>query len=162
MHKIREYRVDDRDQVAALILGIQQGEFAIPVTLAGQPDLLDVKNFYQRGDGNFWVAESAGMIVGTIGLKSFGNGQAALRKMFVAAEYRGRKHGVGQQLLETLLEWCVLHGISEVFLGTVEKLVSAMRFYEKNQFTLIARDDLPLMYPRTAVDTIFYFRAVSG
>src|SRR5690348_12252411 len=73
------------DGVAALILSIQQAEFAIPITLADQPDLLDVAGFYQRGDGQFWVALDKDLVVGTIGLLDIGNREGALRKMFVAA-----------------------------------------------------------------------------
>jgi hypothetical protein len=38
-------------QAAALILKIQANEFGIPIALEDQPDLLDVENFYQKGNG---------------------------------------------------------------------------------------------------------------
>jgi hypothetical protein len=37
-------------------------EFGIPVTLETQPDLSDIRAFYQHGCGNFWVAEVNGNI----------------------------------------------------------------------------------------------------
>ena len=48
--------------VASLIVPIQREEFGIPITLAEQPDLADIRGFYQRGAGNFWVALDAGEV----------------------------------------------------------------------------------------------------
>src|SRR4029078_5418547 len=73
----------DADQrgVVNVILPIQQQEFGIPITEADQPDLSNVGEFYQSGTGGFWVAKSNDDVVGTVGLKDIGAGQAALRKM---------------------------------------------------------------------------------
>src|SRR5689334_21599103 len=48
---VEPYAPPDRDAVAALIVGIQQGELGVPITLDDQPDLQDVPGFYQRGAG---------------------------------------------------------------------------------------------------------------
>jgi GNAT superfamily N-acetyltransferase len=98
--------------VAAVILPIQQAEFEIPITLEAQPDLHDIAAFYQRGNGNFWVALVGDEVAGTLGLLDIGNRQAALRKMFVKAEYRGAAHGVAHALLQTLLDWCRAHDVA--------------------------------------------------
>ena len=37
------------DEIANLILSTQQNEFGINITLADQPDLQDIDNFYRRG-----------------------------------------------------------------------------------------------------------------
>ncbi|WP_234730522.1 GNAT family N-acetyltransferase [Acidocella facilis] len=154
-YQIRPFRPADTQGVVDLIIPIQQGEFGVPVTLQDQPDLLDIENFYQR-QGGFWVAEAEGRIIGSIALIRFGTAQAALRKMFVAAPWRGRAHGVGQALLETLLAQARGQGIVEITLGTVEILRAACRFYERNGFVAVAKADLPPAYPRMAVDTLFY------
>ena len=97
---IARYVEQDRNAVAELIVAIQQEEFAIPITLDDQPDLLDIPGFYQVGNGDFWVARDGQRIVGTIGLREFAPGSAALRKMFVAKSYRG-KSGAATNLLNT-------------------------------------------------------------
>src|SRR6478609_1078636 len=89
----------DREGVLNVILPIQQQEFGIPITEADQPDLTSIPEFYQSGTGGFWVARSDGEVVGTVGLKDIGSGQTALRKMFVAAAFRGREVGVAGKLL---------------------------------------------------------------
>lgn len=146
--------------VVSIILPIQQAEFDIPITLDAQPDLKDIPGFYQTGDGNFWVALADGKVVGTVALLDIGNHQAALRKMFVAATYRGAEHGVARQLLGTLVAWCRARGVREIYLGTTAKFLAAHRFYEKNGFREIAREALPESFPVMAVDTKFYHLAL--
>ena len=51
-----------------VILTIQQSEFGIPITLEAQPDLLDIPSFYQKDNGNFWIALDGQEVIGTIAL----------------------------------------------------------------------------------------------
>jgi N-acetylglutamate synthase-like GNAT family acetyltransferase len=146
--------------VGALIIGIQRDEFQIPITLEDQPDLQNIPNFYQEGAGNFWVAVSEGNVIGTVALLDIGNHQGALRKMFVHASYRGPGHGVSARLLDTLLEWSRAHGVKAVYLGTTEKFRAAHRFYERNGFQQIPANELPPSFPKMALDSRFYRRAL--
>ncbi len=152
----RPYAKSDEDAVIAHILSIQQGEFAVPVTAEDQPDLRAVADVYQSGHGGFWVADMGGRIVGTIGLIGYGANEGALRKMFVAADARGRELGVAARLLDILIAHARSVGMVGITLGTVAKLHAAIRFYEKNGFALVAPEDLPEGFPRMAVDTHFY------
>jgi GNAT superfamily N-acetyltransferase len=144
------------DGVVSVILPIQQTEFEIPITLEAQPDLQDIRGFYQRGEGNFWVAVDGDTVVGTVALLDIGNKQAALRKMFVASSHRGAQHGVAAALLDVLLTWCRARGIRTVFLGTTATFRAAHRFYEKNGFREIPRKALPSSFPVMVVDSKFY------
>jgi N-acetylglutamate synthase-like GNAT family acetyltransferase len=144
------------EEVASLILDIQTQEFGIAITLADQPDLLNVENFYQRGDGNFWVALEKNKVVGTIALIDIGNKQVAMRKMFVASPYRGKELAVAKELLDTALQWCKQKSVTQIVLGTIDKYFAAHRFYEKNGFSEISADALPVTFPRMAVDNKFY------
>jgi GNAT superfamily N-acetyltransferase len=146
--------------VASLIVPIQREEFGIPISLADQPDLADIPGFYQRGAGNFWVALHAGDVVGSIALLDIGNGQGALRKMFVAPAFRGREHGTATRLLDALLAWSRSRGLRDVFLGTTAQFLAAHRFYEKNGFREIERHELPATFPVMTVDTKFYVRSI--
>jgi GNAT superfamily N-acetyltransferase len=147
--------------VLNVILPIQQREFDIPITEGDQPDLANIPGFYQTGTGGFWVARSNDRVVGTVGLKDIGQRQAALRKMFVAAPFRGREFGVAEKLLDTLLAHARAKGVAEIFLGTTEKFLAAHRFYEKNGFSELQKVALPKAFPIMAVDTKFYVRRVS-
>lgn len=156
MVQVRAYESHDAEAVAAVILPIQQSEFGIPITLEAQPDLSNVEQFYQHGCGNFWVAEIDSQIIGTIALLDIGCNEAALRKMFVAAPFRGREFGVAHRLLSELLTWAAEHGVASIYLGTTAKFLAAHRFYEKNGFHEVAKSTLPEAFPIMAVDSKFY------
>lgn len=154
--QIIPYSAEHQRAVTELILAIQNEEFGIPITAQQQPDLNDIENFYQRDNGGFWLAQADDRIVGTIALKDIGNRQAALRKMFVAADFRGREKGTGQALLETLLLSARERGITDIFLGTTAQFFAAHRFYEKNGFEEISPPELPDTFPIMKVDSKFY------
>ena len=148
--------------VVDVILAIQRAEFGVPVTLADQPDLLDIQNYYQTGRGNFWLALHAGDVVGTLCLLDIGNRQAALRKLFVKAPFRGPKLGVAHRLMDALLEWGALRGVGEIYLGTTAQYRAAHRFYEKRGFLEIPKADLPEAFPVMSVDSKFYTYVISA
>lgn len=154
---IARFEPEMRSEIGALIVGIQQQEFGLPITLADQPDLLDVPAFYQVGTGEFWVARIGDQTVGTLALKDIGNGEMALRKMFVVPEARG-KFGAAKALLDSAIAHAESAGVHRIYLGTADRLHAAHRFYEKNGFTRIDASELPSSFPRMAVDTIFYRR----
>ena len=145
-----------QQDVVDLILNIQQNEFGVPVTLEGQPDLMDIPGFYQVKNGNFWLALREGKVVGSIALLDIGHAKGALRKMFVDARYRGKEYGIGQRLLDTLVTSARERGFRVILLGTTEKFLAAHRFYEKNGFDAIAKSSLPQEFPVMSVDKIFY------
>jgi GNAT superfamily N-acetyltransferase len=149
-------------QVIDLILPIQQIEFGVPVTAADQPDLLDIPAFYFHGSGNFWVALHQQKLVGTIGLLHYDENGFALRKMFVAKDFRGKAYGVAQALWATAKNWVTQQNGRFVYLGTVAKLQAAIRFYQKNGFETVAIENLPEKFPRMAVDTNFYFCRINN
>lgn len=126
--KIKTYTDDYKSSVGRLIVGIQKGEFGLPMTLASQPDLNKIPQFYQVNKGNFWIAKMGEEVAGAIALLDIGNNHAALRKMFVAKLYRGKTFGVGQSLLNTLTSLAIQKGIKEIFLGTTAKFIGAQRF----------------------------------
>jgi len=144
------------EAICTLILNIQQNEFQVPITLADQPDLLTISSFYQQNGGNFWLAVMDKEVVGTIALIDCGEGIGCIRKMFVRADCRGKGRGLAQQLLDTLEAWALHHGITELYLGTVERLHAAIRFYIRNGFAPIEPGELPASFPRMSVDTLFF------
>ena len=153
---IEAFRSEFAETIPAFIVQIQRDEFGVSINVKDQPDLLAIPEFYQTGSGNFWVATSAGRVVGTIALKDIGNREGALRKMFVAPEARGKDVGVASALLDTLLEWARQHEMERIYLGTTDAFRAAHRFYEKNGFQVIAAESLPKSFPRMQQDTRYY------
>ncbi len=142
-------------QVVHLILGIQAGEFSIPITAADQPDLDDIPRAYQK-QGCFFVALDATRVVGTIGMIRFAPHAGAIRKMFVQRDYRGTQ--LAGRLLDAVSVHARATGIDSITLGTLSILRAAHRFYEKSGFERIDAGELPPDFPRMAVDDRFYQR----
>jgi len=150
---IQPFQPDLEDQVLDLILPIQQVEFGVPITARDQPDLARIPEVYQAGRGGFWVGLAENRVVGTLGLIDFGSG-GALRKMFLHKHHRGS--GLAQALFDTLLAHARHQGLPGLWLGTLPHMGAAHRFYERNGFRRVTSEELPLDFPRMAVDTVFY------
>jgi len=151
----------DADSVVQLILPIQREEFGVNITLEDQPDLLDVEGYYKASGGEFWGAFAEGELVGTIALIFIGHAGGAIRKMFVRKENRGRQLGIAQQLMDTLIEYCSQHGIENIYLGSVEAMKAAHRFYERNGFQRVQRNEIPGYFPFMKPDNVFYEHTIN-
>jgi GNAT superfamily N-acetyltransferase len=186
MITIKPFDGEFANDIPPFIGNIQRGEFNIPITLEQQPDLFDIARAYQqRGKGNFWVAsvaplgsfslrrdqtnntaplgsatlrrtETNGELIGTIALIDAGEGIAILRKMFVRKDWRGRPERVAQQLLNHLTLWAKQHDFRKIYLGTVDVLAAAQRFYEKNGFSVFPEDQLPPHIVKMPDDNTYY------
>ncbi|WP_407428467.1 GNAT family N-acetyltransferase [Arcticibacter sp.] len=143
-------------EVINLILSIQQKEFGLSITIDQQPDLLDIDSNYHNGGGCFWGAFVNEELIGTIGLINTGHDAGCIRKMFVKRDFRGKEWRTAQKLLDVLLLFCRDRDINTVQLGTVEQLKAAHRFYERNGFESIAKEDLPVYFPLMSTDTTFF------
>jgi len=153
--QIKPIQNEYENEIVDLILNIQQKEFNVPITLEDQPDLQDIANFYFKPGGIFLGAFIDGKLVGTIALVKFNPEAAAIRKMFVKKEFRGKEFQIAQQLLEQLIEYSKENGIKDLYLGTVTLLQAALRFYEKNSFVTIPKEALPVDFPLMKPDNVF-------
>jgi N-acetylglutamate synthase-like GNAT family acetyltransferase len=149
------------NDIGSFVVSIQH-EHGVPITLEQQPDLFRIHETYIATGGNFWVAADRNKVVGTIALINVGNGIGVLRKMFVAPAYRGTPHRLGQQLLDVLMAWARQHNFKRIYLGTVDILKAARRFYEKNGFCLFPESDLPTEIARIKMpdDNLYYAKGI--
>ncbi|MDD3313536.1 GNAT family N-acetyltransferase [Pseudodesulfovibrio sp.] len=154
--RIEPYRGHDADAIVELITTIQIREFGVATSADKQPDLRGIPAFYQHGAGDFWLAFEGDELVGTIALLDVGDGDCALRKMFVKKEFRGRERGVAAALMRTLLDRAGERGVRAVYLGTVDVYHAAHRFYEKHGFVEVARAEVPDAVPLMDVDVKYY------
>lgn len=144
-----------QQQVEDLVLPIQQIEFAVGITREQQPDLMDIPGTFQRGLGNFWLALSAGVVVGCVGVVDFG-ARVALKKMFVHRDFRGKAKGVSGSLFAAVRAWCQGKGVSEIWLGTTAQMTAAHNFYRQNGFVEVSQEELPPGFPLVTVDNKFF------
>ncbi|WP_251867627.1 GNAT family N-acetyltransferase [Enterococcus malodoratus] len=155
--KIVPFEEKYTQEVVDLIIPIQRNEFNIMLSVEDQPDLLRIKEEYIDTGGNFWVALFEGKVIGTIALVKLQNHCGAIKKMFVTKDFRGEKQ-IGRKLLDTLVSNCKEQGYEYLYLGTVEVLKAAQKFYKKNGFELIEKTEMPKDYHLMDVDTVFFMR----
>ena len=152
-YSIITYEEKYKDMVIELILDIQKKE-GIDIGLAKQPDLNSISKFYQKNKGNFWIAIKDNSVLGTIGLISLNDEIGVIRKMFVNKEYRGI--GLSHDLMLTLLSYAKTRGLERIYLGTIDIYKAAQRFYLKEGFQQIKKEDLPEIFPLMTVDNVFF------
>jgi len=152
--KIRTYDGTYDDQIISLILGIQNGEAGIGLSLGEQPDLLDIRQSYQTGGGEFWLALEGERVIGTIGLMRKSQTCAVLKKFFVQKEFRAK--GVGLALYRELLAFARQAGIRQLILDTPSVAEASHRFYERAGFRRIQKEDLPVPYVYPDRESLLY------
>lgn len=160
MITIKPFEAAYTEALITFILDIQQNEFSLPIKREDQSDLANIPAEFQQGNSNFWIAVDGDQLIGTIALSDLGANKGALRKMFVHKDYRGATQGLAMKLLNTLITWAKEKQFSHLYLGTADKLHAAHRFYEKNGFELVARNEVPDGKYIMAVDTKFYHLAL--
>jgi DNA-binding MarR family transcriptional regulator/N-acetylglutamate synthase-like GNAT family acetyltransferase len=150
-----------RKQIVQMIDHIQKNEFQIPVTDDINSCILRAEDDFYFGNAyNFWYATNEeGTVIGSIGLKRLNASDTEIKKFFVAKEFRGK--GVARELLKHALKAASKHGFVSLYLGTVDRLKAAQRFYEKHGFQRIAKKELPKEFDICPVDTEFFACKVS-
>jgi len=144
MMEIMVYHSKYKQQIIDLILHIQNDEARIDLPIEEQPDLLDIPFYYQKDGGEFWIAVEDDVVIGTIALMNAGNGNAVLKKFFVAEDHRGKK--VGYALYMQLNRFAKNAGIKTIILDTPSVAKKSHRFYERSGFVRIQKDMLPFPY----------------
>ena len=144
MYRIEPYTGKYDEQIIRLILGIQNDEAGIGLSLDEQPDLKNIAEAYQKDGGEFWLALEGERVIGTIGLMRKEKDCTILKKFFVAADRRSQK--VGLALYRELLAKAGSLGIRHIILDTPSVAEASHRFYEKSGFRLIRKEELPIPY----------------
>jgi GNAT superfamily N-acetyltransferase len=111
-------------------------EFKIPTTKRSV-DIFNIKNFYQKTGGNFWVLENNGEILGTIGLKKFDEKVGILKRFFVAKKIR--RKGWGEIFLKVLSNFARNENLTKVFLKNLCKKYRVGSILQKTQFSKIEK-----------------------
>ncbi len=145
-------------QVIDLILDIQNNEFKVGFSLEQQPDIINIDNFYINSGGDFLLAILEDQVIGTIGALKISEADYAIRKMFVAKDFRGKDYKVAQQLLDRLISSLQSKNAHKAYLGTIDKYQAAIRFYSKNGFTQLSKEELPSYFPLAPVDNVFFYK----
>jgi RimJ/RimL family protein N-acetyltransferase len=139
-----------------LVKRIQVDEFNIPIVESQNQELYTIQATFQKDNGNYWIALFNGQLMGTIAVLDIGHQAVELRDVFLDKEFRGK--GFAIQLLDTVYNWCHTRNITKIFLGTTLAFKAAHRFYEKNGFKELKKEEMPSFCKPMDCDEKFYFR----
>lgn len=90
--------------------------------------------FDHPAGNQLWIAEQDNKIAGCIAIIKKGERSAQLRWFGVDMEVQGM--GIGNQLLETAMEFCKEKGYKDIILWTIDILKSARHLYGKFGFKM--------------------------
>ena len=161
--RIREYNDDDSEDVLHFISDMIVNEFNITLNFNNlDSDLLHIKQHYKDNDGCFWIVERIDnyQIIGTVAIRKLERlisttptstidendvanasavaaNAAELKRMFLLKPYRGL--GIGQQMLDTALNFAKNSGYSKILLYSSKDLTVSRILYLKNGFVDIPR-----------------------
>lgn len=156
MIEIKKYEDKYQDEVINLVLSCQNDGSRPIVSIANQPELLNINKEYFSNGGYFWIAIESKKLVGTIGLINCGNGIGILKKFFVNEQYRGKPYNLGRKLFAELLNFAHEHKFKELVLDTPKNTKRAHKFYEKAGFKKVSQEDLPIKYNPPYKDSDFF------
>lgn len=129
---IRPWKVSDGPQIIELVQTILKQEFPQDQKAYPVEDLQNLEKSYGGVGDSFLVAEDAGRVIGTCGVKADGDKTAILRRFFVDSGHRGK--GVGRGLLEQALAFCLKKNFKEVVIRTAASMEQAIRVCRKAGF----------------------------
>ncbi|MGQ9870027.1 GNAT family N-acetyltransferase [Leptodesmis sp.] len=131
---IRDWQPDDREPAAAVIHSVLT-EYGLAWEPEGaDQDVLNVEACYLKRQGEFWVIEQQGNLVGTGAYYPIHRGYKAveIRKMYLRPEVRGQ--GLGRFLLRQLETAIAAHGFAEIWVETASALKEAVVLYETSGY----------------------------
>src|SRR5262249_23294297 len=95
-------------------------------------DLHDPQTYYIAPGGMFWLFLDGQHVIGTLGVTPHGVRECEMHRLYLLAEYRGRRFG--QRLLDTSMAWARAQGLRRMILWSDVKLTHAHALYRANGF----------------------------
>ena len=132
MYKIKKFENRYNEEVNNFIISVFVDEFGFEEC---RKELEEQDNYeYIQNGGGLWIAlDDEDNIIGTIGLKKHNDNDVELKKLYVRKDYRGK--GVSKEQYNIILEESKKDNFNRIFLGTYDKLETAINFYLKRGFT---------------------------
>ena len=143
---IRPFRAADREAVRDLFIRVNRSiappslkeKFEIYIARSLAEEIDRVADYYGERNGGFWVAESAGAIVGMFGLEPDGPRAMELRRMYVAPD--ARRRGIARMMLGYAEDECRRRNRPTMDLSTSELQADALSFYRSAGYRLVREE----------------------
>lgn len=143
MH-VRVFKEDDSAAVKDLILDILTKEYPFDRSAYSDSDLYNLRLAYNGPRDSFFVLESEGKIIGTVGIKEDSKDTALLRRLFVESKYRGK--GYGALLMAEATKFCKENEYSSLVFRTTNRMNQAIELCQKKGFKKTEEADLQGFY----------------
>ena len=129
---IRRYRPEDRPAAVRIIKSIYDAYNFLMDFEEFDRDLADIEGYYRDSGGEFWVAESGGIIEGVIGVVPREGETCELKRLYVSMSHWGK--GLGGTLIATVITWAEDHGYRRIILWSDVLFERAHNLYLKHGF----------------------------
>jgi hypothetical protein len=134
--RIRALEPADVPAVTQLVVDVL-GEFGFTAQVGGvERDLHEMPERYGGTTAGFWVADHAGVVVGTVAIRPKDEGRTCeLKRLYVRPDQRGT--GLGQRLYAHAETFARSAGYERIWLDSSRRFARAHRLYERNGFVLL-------------------------
>ena len=138
--QIRTFKQKDGDGVKDLIVSILSKEYPFDKSVYENSDLSDIMDAYGGKHDKFFVLESEGRILGTVGIKEDSRDTALVRRLFIDPACRRR--GYGTLLLDKAIRHCKSNDFKHIVFRTTGRMAQAINLMKKMEFRQIENIDL--------------------
>lgn len=126
MFIIKEYEDRYNKKINDFVISIYVDEYGFEEHRLGIEK--EDNSIYAKKGGNFWIAvDEEDNIVGTIAVFKHNDDDIEIKRLYVRKDYRGK--GLSKALYEKAFSACKENSFKKIFLGTYDKLETAIHFY---------------------------------
>jgi len=129
---LRKFRETDSKGARDLILSVLTKEYPFDRSAYSDSDLDRIGMIYGGERESFFVIDSSGRILGTVGVKEDSKENALLRRLFVDSKERHK--GYGTELLKKAIGFCREKGYKRLCFRCTDRMVDAMKLCIKEGF----------------------------
>ena len=131
---IRDWQPGDRQQAAAVVQTVLEEYDVGWEPERADKEVFEIETHYWQNDGEFWVVEQDGELVGTAGYHPIERGTKAveIRKVYLLTKVRGQ--GLGKYLMAQLEQAIAAKGYQEVWVETITRFAAAKHIYESTGY----------------------------
>lgn len=128
MYELREYNVNDKEQITKLWVDVCVKEHGFE-EWAEEIGVLNEEEYEK-----ILVAVYDNKVIGTMAYKKINEEEVELKRVYIYPEHRG--NGLAKKLLDTMVVIIKENKYKRIFIETWEDFKSGRRFYEKNNFVI--------------------------
>jgi GNAT superfamily N-acetyltransferase len=138
--------IEERDEKAVEKLIVDTIYEYVPTGPFNRSDYYSFGKYHREREGEFYVAEINGGVVGCVGVMKIDEGIMELRRMYIKKGLR--RKGIGKRLYEKVIEFCKERNYSKVVLFTFPFMKEAVEFYKKEGFVEFKREGEKIFFEK--------------